>query len=158
MAKWLAITLFSMICFMVILLGLGYLLSENEKSTAVLKVQLAQQTQLRQKKTHQRQNLNALSKAETAVDAAPKQTNAEIMQTFETTLINNLTCVTLTQCLVVTVTFKNINCKLASNVIGASQLKKIATNTITMDSCPIVTPNSQLACQQNMCSLVNRAD
>ncbi|MFT5636171.1 MAG: hypothetical protein ACI89T_001628, partial [Cognaticolwellia sp.] len=95
---------------------------------------------------------------ETAVDAAPKQTNAEIMQTFETTLINNLTCVTLTQCLVVTVTFKNINCKLASNVIGASQLKKIATNTITMDSCPIVTPNSQLACQQNMCSLVNRAD
>jgi preprotein translocase subunit SecG len=158
MAKWLAITLFAMICFMVILLGLGYFLSENEKSTVVLKDQLAQQTQLRQKKIHQRQNLNAYSKAEKAVDAAPKQTNAEIMQTFETTLINNLTCVTLTQCLVVTVKFKNINCKLASNVIGASQLKKIATNTITMDNCPIVTPNSQLACQQNICSLVNRAD
>ena len=157
MAKWLAITLFALICLMVILLGLGYLLSENEKDSKVLKVQLAQQTQLRQKKTHQRNNLDTYTN-EVAGNKVPEQTNAEIMQTFETTLINNLTCVAVMQCQVVTVKFKNINCKLASNIIGASQLKKIATHTITMDNCPIVNPQSELACQQNICSLVSRAE
>lgn len=158
MAKWLAITLFTMICFMVILLGLGYLLSENEKTTTVLKAQLAQQTQLNQKKIDQRNNLNAYAKAETAAETMPKQSEAEIMQAFENTLINNLTCVTLAQCKIVTVKFKNTDCKLASNIIGASQLKKIATHTIKMDNCPRVEPQSELACQQNICSLVNFAN
>ncbi|ASP47490.1 hypothetical protein [Cognaticolwellia beringensis] len=158
MAKWLAITLFTMICFMVILLGLGYLLSENEKTTTVLKEQLAQQTQLNQKKIDQRNNLNAYAKAEAVADKVPKQSEAEIMQAFENTLINNLTCVTLAQCKIVTVKFKNTDCKLASNIIGVSQLKKIATHTITMDNCPRVEPQSELACQQNICSLVNIAN
>jgi len=158
MAKWLAITLLVLICFMVILLGLGYLLSENEKATTVLKDQLAQQTRLIPNKTHQGNRLSGYSKATTAADVlVPKQTHAEIMQKFETTLINNLTCATVAQCQVLIVKFENINCTLTSNVIGASQLKKIATDTITMDSCPIIKPQSQLACQQNICSLVSRA-
>ena len=77
------------------------------------------------------------------------------MTKFENTLINNLTCITLAQCQVVTVKFKNIDCKLASNLIGASQLKKIATQRITMNTCPTVNPQNQLACQQNICTLVN---
>lgn len=157
MAKWLAITLFALICFMVILLGLGYLLSENEKSTKVLKVELAQQTQLKQKKTHQRNNLDTYTGETSEVNAniVAKQTDAEIMQAFESSLINNLTCVTVAQCQVVTVKFKNISCKLASNVIGASQLNKIATHTITMDNCPSESSPNELACQQNVCSLVS---
>ena len=154
MAKWVAITLFALTCFMVILLSLGYFLSENEKSTSELKEQLAQQIQLNQKKVHQQNNLKTYTNNVKA-DIAPTQTDAEIMQAFETALINNLTCVTVAQCQVVTVKFKNINCNLASNVIGVSQLSKIATHTITMDNCPSVSSPNELACQQNVCSLVN---
>lgn len=154
MAKWVAITLFALTCFMVILLSLGYLLSENEKSTSELKDQLAQQIQLNQKKAHQRNNLNTYNN-DVKGDISPRQTEAEIMKAFENSVINNLTCVTVAQCQVVTVKFKNINCALASNIIGASQLGKIATHTITMDTCPMVSSPSELACQQNMCSLVS---
>jgi hypothetical protein len=144
--KWLVITLFTLTFFMVILLGLGYFLSENEKATMPPKYPLAQQTQLQQKKPLLRQSIT---------DVAKPETDANIMTKFENTLINNLTCITLAQCQVVTVKFKNIDCKLASNVIGASQLKKIATQRITMNTCPTVNPQSQLACQQNICTLVN---
>jgi hypothetical protein len=130
------------------------LLSENEKSTKVLKVELAQQTQLKQKKTHQRNNLDTYT-GEVNANIVAKQTDAEIMQAFESALINNLTCVTVAQCQVVTVKFKNISCKLASNVIGASQLNKIATHMVTMDNCPSVNSPNELACQQNVCSLVS---
>ncbi|MFT6508187.1 hypothetical protein [Colwellia polaris] len=154
MAKWVAITLFALTCFMVILLSLGYMLSENEKSTTELKEQLAQQIQLNQKKVHQRNNLKTYT-SNVQADIAPTQTDAEIMQAFESALINNLTCVTVAQCQVVTVKFKNTHCTLASNIIGASQLSKIATQTIAMDNCPSVSSPHQLACQQNVCSLVN---
>lgn len=157
MKKWLVITLIALTTFMVILLGLGYLLSENEKSTSLLKNQLAQEAQLAQEKTRQRNNLSNYPKAVNADDAAvvQKLTDAEMMKRFENTLIKNLTCVTVAQCQVVTIKFKNIDCQLTSNVIGASQLKKIATQTITMATCPIVNPKGQLACQQNICTLSN---
>lgn len=155
MKKWLVITLIALTTFMVILLGLGYLLSENEKSTTLLKNQLAQEAQLAQEKTRQRNNLNDYPKAVNTDAAAQKLSDAEIIKTFENTLIKNLTCVTVAQCQVVTIKFKNIDCQLVSNVIGVSQLKKIATQTITMDTCPIVNPQGQLACQQNICTLTN---
>ena len=144
--KWLVITLFTLTCFMVILLGLGYFLSENEKATMPSKYPLAQQTQLQQKKPLLRKSISDVTKVET---------DANIMNNFENTLIDNLTCITLAQCQVVTVKFKNIDCKLASNVIGASQLKKIATQRINMETCPTVNMQSQLACQQNICTLIN---
>ena len=177
MAKWIAITLFTLLCFMVVLLGLGYLLSENEKSTTILKHQLEQDAQLAQKKSSQDNNIGDYPITITAADGSTispqiistksnsKQSSkavvasdASIMQSFENTVINNLTCVTAAQCQVVSVKFKNINCQLASNMIGASQLKKIATSTINIDTCPMVTPQSQLACQQNICTLVSLGD
>ena len=154
MAKWVAISLFVLTCFMIVLLSLGYLLSENEKSTSEFKVQLAQQTQLNQEKVRQRNNLNAYTD-EVKADITAMQTDSEIMQAFESTLINNLTCVTVAQCQVITVKFENINCTLARNTIGALQLSKIATHVITMDNCPSVSSSSELACKQNVCSLID---
>ena len=77
------------------------------------------------------------------------------MALFEDTLINNLTCVTIAQCKLVTIKFKNIDCQLASNVIGVSQLKKIATQKVSLDSCPMANQLSELACQQNICTLIS---
>ena len=50
MAKWLTITLIVCAGLLIILLGLGYLLSENEKATTRLKNQLEQEAQLQQQK------------------------------------------------------------------------------------------------------------
>jgi len=157
MRKWLIITLIVLTGLMVILLGLGYLLAENEKSTTLLKNQLAREAQLQEEKLQQKWNLSEYTKITTTDDSktTPKQTNANIMALFEGTLINNLTCVTIAQCKLVTIKFKNIDCQLASNVIGVSQLKKIATEQVNLDSCPMANQPSELACQQNICTLIS---
>ncbi len=157
MLKWLIITLIALSGLMVILLGLGYLLAENEKSSTLLKNQLALEAQLQEEKLQQKRNLSEYSKIITTNDSkvTSKQTNANIMALFEDTLINNLTCVTIAQCKLVTIQFKNIDCQLASNIIGVSQLKKIATQQISLDSCPMANQPSELACQQNVCTLIS---
>ncbi len=158
MTKWLVITLLALTGFMVIMLGLGYLLSENEKATTLLKNQLEQQAQLAQQKTDQSNALdNYTNIITTGIDskASAKQADAKIMKSFEQTLLNNLTCMTVAQCQVESVKFKNTDCHLASNIIGVSQLKKIATEAININTCPIVPSDSQLACQQNICTFIS---
>lgn len=179
MTKWLIITLFTVTGFMVVLLGLGYLLSENEKTTTQLKNELALEAQLAQQKASQRKNLNDYPITVTAADGStivpqiislkPRSslsttvsagehdsietaTDEQVMQQFENTFINNLTCVTSTQCQTITVSFKNKTCTLASNLIGASQLKKIATKRISLDNCPLENSQNPLVCQQNICT------
>lgn len=155
MAKWLAITLIALLGFMVVLLGLGYLLSENEKSTTLLKNQLAQQAHLEKQRKEQSNALDNYTKIITTganSETSSKNADATNMKTFEQALLNNLTCITVAQCKVVTVKFKNSVCQLASNVIGVSQLKKIPTHTLTMDTCPTIGTESQLSCQQNICT------
>ncbi len=155
MFKWLAITLIALLGFMVVLLGLGYLLSENEKSTTLLKNQLEQQAHFEKQRKEQSNALDNYTKIiMTGADSETSTQNvdASSMKTFEQTLLNNLTCITVAQCKVVTVKFKNSVCQLASNVIGVSQLKKIPTHTLTMDTCPTIGSESQLSCQQNICT------
>lgn len=164
MRKWLAITLIVSTGFFVILLGLGYLLSENEKATTLLKKKLEQEAKLaqgispkRDNKSHYRKMLSVIDNSQEVSKTAPKQVDAKIKKVFEHTLINHLTCVTVAQCQVVAIQFKNINCQVASNIIGASILKKIATQSFDMDACPSENPQSKLACQQNICTLIATA-
>ena len=155
MAKWIAFTLIALLSFMVILLGLGYLLSENEKSTTRLKNQLEQQAQLKKQRQEQSNALDNYTKiitTDTDSETSSQKVDAITLKTFEKTLGNNLTCISVAQCKVVTVKFKNSVCQLASNVIGESQLKKIPTHTLTMDTCPTIGSDSQLSCQQNICT------
>ena len=158
MAKWLTITLIVCAGLLIILLGLGYLLSENEKATTLLKNQLEQDSQSQQQKLEQQRNLNHYARTDN-VEVSPRLDDKSVMKKFEATLINNLTCVTVAQCRVLTVKFKNVDCRLASNVIGASQLKKIPTSdiNINIDQCPTVNSAAQLSCQQNICTLLNTA-
>tara|TARA_R110002124_G_scaffold196067_4_gene363239 strand:- start:23352 stop:23825 length:474 start_codon:yes stop_codon:yes gene_type:complete len=154
MVKWLIITLIGCVGLLIILLGLGYLLSENEKSTTLLKNQLEHDAQLQQQKREQQRNISHYNHADDAEIPSPLH-DKSVMKSFETTLINNLTCVTIAQCQVLTVRFKNIDCRLASNIIGASQLKKIATKDLIIEQCPTINSTAQLACQQNICTLIS---
>ena len=174
MLKWLVITLIVLSGFMVVLLGLGYLLSENEKATTALKNQLEQEALAQQQKSQQRDKRHQYSEIITSIDdetllptsarkpspelllkPSSKAVNAEILKKFQSTLRNNLTCVTVAQCQKITVRFKNIDCQLASNLIGASELKKIATDTVVMANCPLASEHSEVACQQNICTLIS---
>ena len=161
LAKWLLIIFVVLTAFMVILLGLGYLLKENEKSTTALKAQLEQELHaenLKQERREQKALLQYTSVAkvsqQSASHSSSEKANQQVIKQFQQTVINNLTCVTTQQCQVVNVKFNNISCPVAINSIGASQLKKLPTATIDMPACSSVGEQQvNLSCQQNICRL-----
>lgn len=159
MIKWLAITLLVFAGFMAILLGLGYLLNENEKSTTVLKAELEQASQAEQARQERiRQRATVSDDTQQPVNTAkPKNMpniaeNIQVVEQFEQKVINNLTCISVQQCQVVKVSFKNANCSVAINNIGASLLKKLKTKSKIIAACPKTSPQANLSCQQNICT------
>ncbi|SEK99385.1 hypothetical protein SAMN05216262_104190 [Colwellia chukchiensis] len=151
MIKWLVITVVTLVGFMIILLSLGYLLKENEQATRLLQQQLMQQAQPQQSKALKGQTQITTDNGKVSVVLA--QSTDTLLQTFNETLVSNLTCVSVEQCQLLRVAFKNTTCQFASNSIGAAKLKKLATDTIEMANCTMQS-SSQLVCQQNLCQLV----
>lgn len=159
MLKWLLITLIVLASFMTILLGLGYLLNENEKSTTVLKTQLEQAAQAENERQERiRQRTTATDEISPPVKLIkPKMTaniagNSLLVEQFEKIVINNLTCISVQQCQVVKVNFKNANCSIAINNIGALLLKKLNNQSEIISVCPKFSEQSLLSCQKNICA------
>lgn len=162
MLKWLTITLIVLAGFMVILLGLGYLLNENEKTTTALKAQLEQASLAEKAKQQRRRQRAMLAEYPQAESQAKKQQklindaeNKYVIEQFENIVISNLTCISVQQCQVAKVNFKNTKCTVAINNIGTSLLKKLNTQNSDIFSCPPVSPQMKLSCQQNICSVEN---
>lgn len=159
MIKWLTITLIVVVGFMTILLGLGYLLNENEKSTTVLKAQLEQQAlaeKERQQRIKQRSMLsdyNQLKTSNSAKSVSNHDLDNKVIADFKKVVIENLTCVSSQQCQVATVHFKNVACAVAINNIGASLLAKLSTKNSVLTSCPEMSTQAKLICRNNLCTL-----
>ncbi len=159
MIKWLTITLIVVVGFMIILLGLGYLLNENEKSTTVLKAQLEQQAlaeKERQQRIKQRSMLTDYNQPKTSNSVKSRSNHdldKKVIADFKKVVIENLTCVSSQQCQVTTVHFKNVACAVAINNIGASLLAKLPTKNSALTSCPEVSTQAKLICQNNLCTL-----
>jgi hypothetical protein len=153
------ITVLVLAGFMAILLGLGYLLNENEKSTTVLKAQLEQVSQAestRRERVRQRKTVSDDTQQPGKI-YKPKSTsnfaeNMGVIRQFEQIVVSNLTCISLQQCQVIKVSFKNTDCSIAINNIGASLLKKLKTESKPIASCSKTSPQAQLSCQQNICT------
>ena len=158
MRKWLMAIVVVLAGFMVILLLLGYLLNENEKSTTVLKTQLEQESQAeqqRQEKIRQRKILTYSSQPSVTPKTQDKMiasTNKAVVDQFTQIVINNLTCISKQQCQVALVSFKNSTCSVAINHIGASLLKKLNTKSSVISACPKAMEQANLSCQQNICT------
>lgn len=167
LAKWLLIIIAVLIAFITMLLGLGYLLNENEKSATILKTQLEQEyhaEQLKQARREKQKNtkeapieIMITDEIKTSITSAlnqepNKKLDTQVIEKFQQTVINNLTCITTQQCQVVQVKFNKISCPIAINSIGASQLKKIPTATIDMPTCSTVKEQAVISCQQNICT------
>lgn len=159
MLKWLMITTIVLLGFVSVLLALGYLLTENEKATTALVSQLAQQKQTgdgsADNVTHGYQQLlnNSGESLTVTIDHQILTAENSTVLTFEQTVINNLTCVLDQQCLIAKVSFTNRDCVVAVNIIGASLLAKLATESEQIGSCRNYLGEEFAHCQKNTCVL-----
>jgi preprotein translocase subunit SecG len=158
MLKWLTITLIAVVIFITILLGLGYLLKEHEIATTQLKHQLDQE-RAAQKSKEKRNEHKLNTVIETSLINVAAKTNQLTSKTFvsvkQKILLENLTCSSKKQCVLINITFGELACAFAINTIGASLLAKTADETNSVVKCPHYPQKSQLSCQNNLCSYSN---
>lgn len=143
--KWLYISLLVLSVFFMILLGFGVLLHNNEKQHEAYNRQLEEK---KPQQTNQKDNPSTteISVVEVAADKAKKSINLAIVA-------QNLTCVSNEQCLVAEVDFIDLTCKVAVNVIGASQLKKANRDKTAIGHCDHHNDSTKAVCVDNFCTL-----
>jgi len=155
MLKWFTITLIAVVIFVSVLLGLGYLLKEHEISTTHLKQQLDQERAAKKVKNQiKQQKLNTI--IETSRTEIVENTTELPRRTARLSkrkiLIENLTCTSRKQCVLVDIEFTNLQCTFAINTIGASLFAKTTNDLSSVGKCPSYPKNSQLSCQSNLCT------
>jgi len=160
MIKWLVISLVVFLGFFIVLLGLGYLLQENEKSVTVLKSQLDQQRSLQEKKQQKQAKIQStLSAHSSDLIVEYQQSSVELIEKKADEDVNsalviiskNLTCVSVEQCVLVKTTLVNESCFVAINTIGAAKLAKLEDSENQENFCPEVIEKPLLSCQKNLC-------
>jgi hypothetical protein len=154
MFKWLTITLVAIVVFVTLLLGLGYLLKEHETATTLLKQELDQQraqAKAKQERKHARFKSTLTSQSNTS--SSFTSTSAKTLSSNkQQILLENLTCTSAKQCVLIDIKFKDLSCVFAINTIGASLLTKVADDLSSVDKCPDYPENSQLSCELNICT------
>jgi hypothetical protein len=140
-----------------VLLGLGYLLKENEATTNQLKIKLNQETRLAQEKEARKQ---ALFRVKPINSATQKLTVFEKSQ--QNIIENNLSCKTEKDCLVLHTNSQALGCIVAVNATGVAILLKTAneqkiSNEQTNGCQQAYSQESslKLACQNNTCTFAH---
>lgn len=155
MLKWITITLIAVVAFVTVLLSLGYLLKEHEVATTQLKQQLDQErAELQAKEARKQKKFEQTLVRNFNEDVAKKKRllmqNSHLVK--QKILLENLTCSSKSQCVLVNIRFADLQCKFAINTIGASLLAKTGNDLSTVGECPPYPKNSELSCQHNVCS------
>ncbi len=146
MVKWLMISLLVLVSFTGILLGLGYLLNENEKRVTKLKQELEQQAE--NTAPTEQADIIVVERANSSshLDTVKPSVNRRIIG-------NNLTCVADEQCLVVEAEFSDMSCTVAVNVIGAAKLAKAKKDLSEVGQCLNYSTELAAVCEKNLCTL-----
>ena len=156
MLKWFTITAIALVVFITLLLGLGYLLKEHKVATTHLKNQLdqerAEKTTKENKKTLNRIIEKSLVEV---VEKTTKYSRKTLRSVKQEILIENLTCSSTKQCVLVDIEFSDLKCTFAINTIGASLLAKTGADLSLVKKCPRYPKNSQLSCLNNLCTYGN---
>ena len=140
MFKWLTILVVVLLGFLIVLLSLGYLLHENEQVTHQYKQQL-------QQKKHNQNNNNKSKSTTTEVSFAVDTLASDIKEI----LISNMTCQSDEQCKLIRLQQGENICLFATNIIGASKLKKLLLNSGKIPACEDSDEISEVRCQRNIC-------
>jgi len=152
MVKWLVITLLAIVVFITLLLGLGYLLKEHEVATTQLKQQLDQE-RAQQKLREKRKRAKFIPAIESSLHKiAPNVAVKTSNSAKQKILIENLTCASTKQCVLVDIEFADLTCTFAINTIGASLLVKTGDDVSSVGKCPSYSESSELSCQLNICT------
>jgi hypothetical protein len=155
MLKWLTITLVVIVVFATLLLGLGYLLKEHETATTLLKQELDQQRAQVQAK-EKRKQARFKSTIPPSLSYASSSFQSPLVKALasnkQQVLLENLTCASTKQCVLIDIQFENFSCVFAINTIGASLLTKVADDLSSVGKCPDYPQNSQLSCELNICT------
>jgi hypothetical protein len=140
-----------------VLLGLGYLLKENEATTNQLKIKLNQETRLAQEKEARKQ---ALFRVKPINSTTQKLTVFEKSQ--QNIIENNLSCKTEKDCLVLHTNSQALGCIVAVNATGVAILLKTAneekiSNEQTNGCQQAYSQESlfKLTCQNNTCTFAH---
>ncbi len=148
MGKWFIITCGVLAGFFVIVLGLGYLLKTNEDAhQEYITNQVAQTSQ-------QAEPIDSTSDDQAAPEAVlifVDNTPASTAQ--QDILLNNLTCVTHSQCKVQQVPFSRGICTVAINTVGAALLKRYQGEKSDIGDCAVPMSAQLAQCIDNVCTL-----
>lgn len=145
MIKWLVITTVALSFFLSIIIGLGYLLENNEQQTRALVTELNQQQS--NNSANERQDNVTKVVREAAVLADNSITNEKVNQL----ILDNLTCISDNQCKVIYVDSQH--CQVAVNLIGASLVKKYRNESRQANICQQLQSATQAVCQDNLCQI-----
>lgn len=152
MYKWLSIMGIVCIGFIVVLLGLGYLLKENKITTTELKQKLEQENLLNNS------NKNTSKAILTFVDN--KQDNNDFVNKQKNIIVSHLTCTSANQCVIVNTKRSEFDCYVAINIIGASILTKTMNNRSQIEvkdteACGVYSEQNFISeCRSNLCQIV----
>lgn len=150
MYKWLTITGIVCLGFIVVLLGLGYLLKENEVAVTALKRQLDEQQSKVAQKNSPTAHLTFVDKEQEALDKLAQYKNI---------ITKNVTCTSANQCVLINTQETSLGCLVSVNTIGAALLMKAINkasenNVITNPQCEPFDKNLGNICQHNICQVV----
>lgn len=160
--KWLVIAGVSLTVLAAILLGLGYLLTENEKEVRALKAELERVEEEKVKKESRFKV--ALATSEDLPASKPDTTekhNQQLATTIIQTkkldsikqiIVDNLVCMNVEQCRLVDTANIELGCVVAVNSIGQSKLNKF-NFSVRDRACEERIEELSLTCHHNICSI-----
>lgn len=155
LVKWLLISLLVISALAAILLGLGYLLNENEKNTKALVAQIEQEKQAN-KQTLPKPVVSQ-SPTHLKTEAHNKQLETALAQLnkierVKSLIVDNLVCKDVSQCKFVDTGQVDLGCVIAVNSIGKSLLLKEQFGQ-RMIECEERISDLSLTCHHNICSI-----
>lgn len=155
MFRWLTILIIVLTGFLILLLSLGYLLKENEKTASQLKQKLAQERLQRQVKESPARQLKIELRTAPGQEARPPERKplSSQVQMQQDIIIENLTCHTDQQCVLVASELAGEQCWLAVNTIGAALLKKVAPSALANKDCYQSNTGKVAVCANNLCAI-----
>ena len=154
--KWLSITIVVLVVLSTLMLGLGYLLKENEKEVTALKAESEGQSQSSPDKPgvvsidayKHKLEIEGKMKQKLARDVAVLRGSAQA----EIVIVEHLTCQDVSQCRLFDTRSLSLGCVVAVNVIGFSKLDKL-TLPNKDEGCEEQIEQLSLACHHNICSI-----
>ncbi|MFD2165295.1 hypothetical protein ACFSJY_03375 [Thalassotalea euphylliae] len=155
--KWISIAAIALAVIALILLGVGYILSKNEKETRALKDKLDERA-IAESKVRTRADILSGQKSISRNPLPPQPRKPTLRlpvvedMLAKQVITNNLVCQDVSQCELFDTGRTSLGCVVAVNGIGLSQLNRLNFGGKETE-CEETITNVQATCHHNICSI-----